>query len=38
MAVGLQGSEVCVYPLTEAYARQHPLRREIYQLARVLAR
>ena len=38
MAVGLQGSEVCVYPLAEAYARQHPLRREIYQLARILAR
>ncbi len=38
MAVGLQGSDICVYPLTEAYARPHPLRREIYQLARILAR
>jgi len=38
MAVGLQGSDMCVYPLSEAYARQHPLRREIYYLAQVLAR
>jgi 6-phosphofructokinase 1 len=38
MAVGLQGSDICVYPLSEAYARQHPLRHEIYNLARVLAR
>jgi len=38
VAVGLQGSNVCVYPLTEAYARQHPLRHEIYELARILAR
>ncbi|NTU71893.1 MAG: 6-phosphofructokinase [Coriobacteriia bacterium] len=38
VAVGLRGSEICVYPLAEAYARQHPLRKEIYSLAEVLAR
>jgi 6-phosphofructokinase 1 len=38
VAVGLNGAEVCVYPLAEAYSRPHPLRREIYELARVLAR
>jgi 6-phosphofructokinase 1 len=38
VAIGLKGSDICSYPLSEAYATQHPLRREIYALSGVLAR
>ena len=38
VAIGLKGAEVCSYPLSEAYATQHPLRREIYALSGILAR
>jgi 6-phosphofructokinase 1 len=37
-AVGLSGAHTVTYPLAEAYTEQHALRREIYDLARVLAR
>ena len=38
MAVGSAGLRCVRLPIAEAYVRQHPLRREIYQLARILAR
>lgn len=38
VAVGLQGSQMVVYPLSEAYAKTHELRAEIYHLANVLAK
>jgi len=38
VAVGLRGSQIVTYPLSEAYASTHQLRREIYNLANVLAR
>ena len=38
VAVGLRGSRTLTYPLKDAYEAQHELRREIYQLARTLAR
>ena len=38
VAVGLRGSQIVTYPLSEAYATTHELRREIYHLAGVLAR
>lgn len=38
VAVGLKGSHTYTYPLSEAYAQQHPLRREIYELAGILAK
>jgi len=38
VAVGLRGSQMVTYPLSEAYASTHQLRREIYNLANVLAR
>ena len=37
VAIGLRGSNVVSYPLSEAYATQHPLRHEIYELSRILA-
>ena len=37
MAIGLKGSNVISYPLSEAYATQHPLRHEIFELSRILA-
>jgi len=38
VAVGLRGSQMVTYPLSEAYASTHALRHEIYTLANVLAR
>lgn len=38
VAVGLRGSQMVTYPLSEAYASTHALRHEIYKLANVLAR
>lgn len=38
VAVGLRGSQMVTYPLSEAYASTHLLRHEIYTLANVLAR
>lgn len=38
VAVGLRGSQMVTYPLSEAYAKTHALRHEIYTLANVLAR
>ena len=38
VAVGLRGSQMVTYPLSEAYATGHALRREIYHLTNVLAR
>ena len=37
IAVGLRGNQVETYPLAEAYEGQHALRREIYDLASVMA-
>lgn len=37
-AVGLQGSHTLAYPLRDAYTHQHVLRKEIFDLAGVLAR
>ena len=38
VAVGLCGAHTVTYPLEEAYAAQHLLRKEIYELAGILAR
>ncbi len=38
VAVGLRGSQMVTYPLSEAYESAHALRHEIYKLANVLAR
>jgi len=38
VAVGLCGAHTVTYPLEEAYAAQHLLRKEIYDLAGILAR
>jgi 6-phosphofructokinase 1 len=38
IAVGLRGAIVATYPLAEAYETQHSLRREIYDLAGIMAR
>lgn len=38
VAVGLRGSQIVTYPLSEAYDKHHELRTEIYQLANVLAK
>lgn len=37
VAVGLRCSDTVTYPLEDAYSESHPLRRDIYELAHVLA-
>jgi len=37
VAVGLRCAQCDLYPLSEAYHHRHPLRREIYELAGILA-
>jgi 6-phosphofructokinase 1 len=37
VAIGLRRSTMAVYPLSEAAETEHPFRREIYDLARILA-
>lgn len=37
VAVGLRCAECALYPLAEAYGHQHPLREEIYRIAKIMS-